>query len=183
MILTDIDLHVEIARGNIVVTPLAEGAIGTNSINVHLSRHLCIYEPENHVIDAAKPCNVRHFDIPEEGFVLLPGVLYLASTLEYTETHKHVPILHGTSSVGRLGINVHATAGFGDLGFCGYWTLEIFVIQPVKVYAGMVVGQLEYQEPKSLPETKYMDRETSTYTDKPDPKPQPSRLWKKLTRS
>jgi dCTP deaminase len=186
MILTDIDLYEEIAKKNIIVTPLAEGAVGTNSIDVHLSKFMCVYEPEfdglAEVIDAAKPCNVRYFEIPDNGIVLMPGEIYLASTLEYTETRKHVPVLEGKSSVGRLGINIHATAGFGDLGYRGHWTLEIFVVQPVRVYAGMPIGQIAYHEPKAAPETNYMDRETSTYTNDIDPKPQPSRLWKKLAK-
>ena len=69
----------------------------------------------------------------------LPG-----STLEYTETRRFVPFLEGKSSVGRLGIDIHATAGKGDVGFCNHWTLEISVSQPVRVYAGMPIGQLIY---------------------------------------
>src|SRR5690606_39518198 len=84
------------------------------------------------------------FEIPEEGYVLQPGVLYLGVTLGYTETHAHVPFLEGKSSTGRLGIDIHATAGNGDVGFCNTWTLEISVAQPVRVYAGMSIGQLIY---------------------------------------
>lgn len=82
--------------------------------------------------------------IPEEGYVLQPGVLYLARTMEYTETHKFVPMLEGRSSVGRLGISIHSTAGFGDIGFCGYWTLEISCVQPVRIYAGVEICQIYY---------------------------------------
>lgn len=181
MILTKQNLIDALNQGDIVVKPIFGDSVGTNSIDVHLSQHLCVYEPDGHVIDAKKPCNVRHFDIEPEGFVLLPGNLYLASTLEYTETLRHVPVLHGKSGVGRLGINIHVTAGFGDVGFRGHWTLEIFVVQPVKVYAGMPIGQISYHVPKSMPEVGYMQRKASTYTDANDPKPQPSRLYRKLT--
>jgi dCTP deaminase len=180
MILTKQNLIDALNQGDIVVKPIFGDSVGTNSIDVHLSPHLCVYEPDGHFLDAKKPCNVRHFDIEPEGFVLLPGNLYLASTLEYTETLRHVPVLHGKSGVGRLGINIHATAGFGDVGFRGHWTLEIFVVQPVKVYAGMPIGQISYHVPKSMPEEGYMQRKASSYTDANDPKPQPSRLYRKL---
>jgi dCTP deaminase len=84
--------------------------------------------------------------IPETGFVLWPGVLYLGHTLEYTETHQTVPLIEGRSGVGRLGIIVHVTAGFGDIGFCGDWTLEITVDYPVRVYAGVQICQICYSE-------------------------------------
>ena len=60
------------------------------------------------------------------------------------ETHAHVPFLEGKSSVGRLGIDIHATAGKGDVGYCNTWTLEISCSQPVRIYAGMPIGQLIY---------------------------------------
>ena len=82
--------------------------------------------------------------IPEEGFVLQPGILYLARTMEYTKTDKFVPMLEGRSSVGRLGISVHSTAGFGDIGFEGYWTLEISCVQPVRIYSGVEICQIYY---------------------------------------
>jgi dCTP deaminase len=65
-------------------------------------------------------------------------------TEEYTETHHTVPFLEGKSSVGRLGIDIHATAGKGDVGFCNHWTLEISCVLPVRVYHGMPIGQLIY---------------------------------------
>jgi len=84
--------------------------------------------------------------IPEEGLVLYPGTIYIGRTIERTETKGLVPCINGKSSVGRLGISIHATAGFGDIGFEGFWTLEIFVIQPVRVYPGVRIGQLYYEE-------------------------------------
>lgn len=82
--------------------------------------------------------------IPEEGFILEPGKLYLGRTMEYTKTDKFVPMLEGRSSIGRLGISIHSTAGFGDIGFCGYWTLEISCVQPVRIYPGVEICQIYY---------------------------------------
>lgn len=178
MILTKDDIFDAIANKDIVVTPLNMSSVGTNSIDVHLGGNLAVYTSE---LDASKPNDITRFEIPDEGFVLQPGVLYLAVTQEYTETLKHVPCLTGKSSIGRLGINIHATAGFGDVGFCGYWTLELFVVQPVRIFKGMPIGQIWYTEPKSLPATKYMERDSSSYIDAHNPLPQPSRLYKKFT--
>ena len=84
-------------------------------------------EAFDETLDAKKHNKVTHFEIPDDGYVLQPGVLYLGVTEEYTETHAHVPFLEGKSSIGRLGIDIHATAGKGDVGFCNCWTLEISV--------------------------------------------------------
>ena len=82
--------------------------------------------------------------IPREGLVLEPDRLYLGRTAEFTRTESYVPMLEGRSSTGRLGLFIHVTAGFGDVGFAGYWTLEIFCIQPIRIYAGAQVCQIYY---------------------------------------
>jgi len=142
MILSDQEILKEIKEGRIVIEPYTESCLGTNSYDVHLSRNLATYDST--VLDARKHNKVTHFEIPSEGYVLEPGVLYLGVTEEYTETHAHVPFLEGKSSVGRLGIDIHATAGKGDVGFCNTWTLEISCTQAVRVYGGMPIGQLIY---------------------------------------
>ena len=84
--------------------------------------------------------------IPADGMVLKPDQLYLGRTTERTETHNLVPMIEGRSSIGRLGLFVHVTAGFGDVGFCGYWTLEMFAVQPVRIYPGVPICQIFYHE-------------------------------------
>lgn len=96
-------------------------------------------------LDPKKDNKVIDIEIPEEGFILMPGILYLGTTEEYTETYGFIPNIDGRSTTGRLGIEIHRTAGFGDNGFCGKWTLEITVTHPVIVYAGMEIGQLYYE--------------------------------------
>jgi len=142
MILSDKRILEEIEKGHIVIEPYDRKCLGTNSYDVHLGKHLATYK--SRVLDAKKHNEIDHFEIPEEGFVLEPNTLYLGVTLEYTETHQHVPFLEGKSSTGRLGIDIHATAGKGDVGFCNTWTLEISCAQPVRIYAGMPIGQLIY---------------------------------------
>ena len=109
--------------------------------------------------------------------MLEPSGFYLGVTLEYTETHAHVPFLEGKSSTGRLGIDIHATAGKGDIGFCNYWTLEISVKQPVKVYAGMPIGQLIYFDVKGEIETPYNKKESAKYNNR-TALPVESMMWR-----
>ena len=129
------------------------------------------------IIDAKKHNHVEHFSIPEDGVVLKPGKPTSGSTLEYTETRQYVPFLEGKSSVGRLGIDIHATAGKGDVGFCNHWTLEISVCQSVRVYAGMPIGQLIYFKVEGNVEVDYASKSSAKYNQR-TPKPVESMMWK-----
>ncbi len=142
MILTDAKILEGIESGDIIIEPFRRECLGTNSYDVHLSKTLAVYI--DHELDAKKHNQIKYIEIGEDGFVLQPGTLYLGVTEEYTETHHAVPFLEGKSSIGRLGIDIHATAGKGDVGFCNTWTLEISCVQPVRVYSGMPIGQLIY---------------------------------------
>lgn len=128
--------------GDIVIEPFSDELLNPNSYNMTLHNELLVYEEI--VLDMKRPNRLRRYTIPEEGFVLNPNQLYLGRTIERTETHNLVPMLEGRSSVGRLGLFVHCTAGFGDIGFCGYWTLEIFAVQPVRIYPGVPICQIFY---------------------------------------
>ena len=175
MILSDKEIFQEIDKSTIVIEPYDRDCLGTNSYDVHLSKHLATYNDET--LDAKKPNSISHFEIGNEGFVLEPGNLYLGVTKEYTETHAHVPFLEGKSSVGRLGIDIHATAGKGDVGFCNTWTLEISVSHKVRVYAGMPIGQLIYFEVRGEIENFYNKKADAKYTEKTI-KPVESMMWK-----
>lgn len=164
--------------GEIVITPFDPKRVNSNSYNLRLSPQLTVYEkgwmyhtaiakqererqttlaswitvpyiPDT--LDMAQPERHVSFEIPPEGIVLYPGVLYLGSTMEYTETPDHVPTIEGRSSVGRLGLTTHVTAGFGDQGFKGTWTLELSVVQPLRVYAGVEVCQIVYSTIQGAP--------------------------------
>ncbi len=175
MILTDLAILKAIEEGDILVEPYDRNCLGTNSYDVHLSKYLACYIDD--VIDAKKHNQVEHFEIPDDGIVLQPGKTYLGSTLEYTETRSFVPFLEGKSSVGRLGIDIHATAGKGDVGFCNHWTLEISVSQPVRVYAGMPIGQLIYFKVEGEVEVDYQSKSSAKYNQR-TPKPMESMMWK-----
>ncbi len=175
MILSDTRILEEIEKGSIKIVPYNRECLGSNSYDVHLGRHLATYT--NKELDAKKHNTIEHFQIPGEGIVLQPNELYLGVTEEYTETHSHVPFLEGKSSTGRLGIDIHATAGKGDVGFCGNWTLEISVKQPVRVYAGMPIGQLIYFPVDGNIEVKYNQKKNAKYSGQPD-RPVESMMWK-----
>lgn len=130
--------------GDIKIDPFNPAALNPNSYNLTLHDELMVYEEV--VLDMAKANRVRRVAIPPEGLVLSPNQLYLGRTVERTETHNLVPQIEGRSSVGRLGLFVHVTAGFGDVGFCGFWTLEMFAVQPVRIYPGVPICQIFYHE-------------------------------------
>jgi dCTP deaminase len=175
MILSDKKILEAIESGDIVIEPYDRDCLGTNSYDVHLGKWLANYRDP--VLDARQHNQIAHFEIPKEGFVLKPGVLYLGVTEEYTETHHAVPFLEGKSSVGRLGIDIHATAGKGDVGFCNHWTLEISATQPVRIYAGMPIGQLIYFMVEGDIERFYNKKSDAKYNARTD-RPVESMMWK-----
>ena len=137
----------EIARHigkEIVIEPYDPRRLNPNSYNLSLSREMLVYE--NRVLDMKSPNPAKRIVIPEEGLQLEPGKLYLGRTNEYTKTEGFVPMLEGRSSVGRLGLFIHVTAGFGDVGCAGYWTLELFCVQPVIVYPDVEICQIYYHD-------------------------------------
>ncbi len=175
MILSDKEILRKIATGDIVIEPFDRTCLGTNSYDVHLGKYLAVYVDD--VLDAKKHNHISEIVIPDEGYVLQPGKLYLGVTQEYTETHTTVPFLEGKSSIGRLGIDIHATAGKGDVGFCNTWTLEISCVQPVKVYAGMPIGQLIYFTVEGDIENFYNKKRNAKYNQRTI-KPVESMMWK-----
>jgi len=174
MILSDVKIREALRDRRIVIRPFRRSCLGTNSYDVHLGPYLAVYEDA--ALDARRDNAVKEFRIPRDGYVLIPGQLYLGVTEEYTETHGYVPFLEGKSSVGRLGIDIHSTAGKGDEGFCNYWTLEMSVKVPVRIYAGMPVGQLIYFEISGRVERSYSKKKSAKYRTV-SRHPTPSRMY------
>ena len=164
MILSDKKILEEMQAGKIKIEPFDIEKLGTNSYDVHLGKWLSVYDED--ILDAKKHNTITHLEIPREGYVLLPSKLYLGVTEEYTETFDYVPFLEGKSSVGRLGIDIHSTAGKGDAGFCNTWTLEISVKQPVRIYAGMPVGQLIYFKMEGEIINPYNKKKSAKYNER-----------------
>lgn len=160
---------------NIIIEPFHEGHINPNSYNLTLHDELLTYEEV--VLDMRQPNRTRRLVIPEGGLVLAPNQLYLGRTVERTETHNLVPMIEGRSSIGRLGLFVHVTAGIGDVGFSGYWTLEMYSVQPIRIYPGVPICQILYHQITG-PITEYRSDKYQHNTDI-----QPSLLFKELNPS
>jgi dCTP deaminase len=166
MILSGHQIRAHLGK-EIIIEPFHDERLNPNSYNLTLHDELMIYEEL--VLDMARPNRVRRLHIPPEGLVLSPSQLYLGRTAERTETHNFVPMIEG-----RLGLFVHVTAGFGDVGFCGYWTLEMFAVQPVRIYPGVQICQIFYHQIAGLV-TEYVSNKYQHNHDI-----QPSLLFKEL---
>lgn len=141
---------------------IASKVIVYDNVQPAISNHIDRYEDiplirSNFLdpLDSKKENEYIEFIIPEEGYVLQPSVLYIGSTNEYTCSEKFIPMINGRSSIGRLGISVHVTAGFGDIGFCGTWTLEITAVEPVRIYPNMEIAQIAFHTPYGKTNMKY----------------------------
>jgi len=139
MILTDHTITAEINNGNIVVEPFIPENLGTNSIDLTLSNTLVLYTES--VLDVRKKNLSVPVIIPPEGIILQPGIVYLASTVEYTETLRHVPVLMGK------------------------WTLELIAVQRIKIYPGMKIAQIVYHEISEMPKVSYDKKEDAKYSN------------------
>jgi dCTP deaminase len=136
MILTGLAIKSAVKSGDVVIQPFNETNINPNSYNYHLDGSLLVLG------DRGKP--QRKVSLLPEGYVLRPGKVYLGSTLERIGSDRYVTLLLGRSSVGRLGIFLNVTADLGHVGSCSHWTLELTVVQPVRVYPMMKIGQVSF---------------------------------------
>jgi len=127
---------------DIKITPFNQTQLNPNSYNLKLHNELMVYNSVH--LDMKENHEISMLVIPKEGLCLEPNKLYLGRTVEFTETNNLVPMIEGRSSIGRLGLFVHVTAGFGDVGFKGFWTLEIFCVQPIRIYPFVEICQIYY---------------------------------------
>jgi dCTP deaminase len=184
-VLSDVSLRARIGAGRLVVDPLAADAIQPASIDVRLGDGLRIWNGHDHghghvdlrrdQADAWDACRlIADDDMAKEGgpyWWLWPGNLYLGATLERVEVPDDLLChLHGRSSLGRLGVVIHQTAGLVDPGWRGRLTLEIAVAFPTILRPGQPIGQLTFERLTTPAERPYGGR----YQD--DAGPTPSRL-------
>lgn len=142
MILTGSQIVSEVNHDSIIIEPFATHLLNPNSYNYRLGNRLTVLE--NEILDPKEAPKTQTFTIPSEGFVLLPHQLYLGHTLEKIGSKAFTTSLIGRSSVGRLGLFLQITADLGQLGNAHQWTLELKVVQPLRVYAGMKIGQVSF---------------------------------------
>lgn len=142
MILTGNKIREEVNNKNINIEPYEEKLLNPNSYNYRLSN--IIYEVKDNTIDPRIKTNIKKIELSEDGYVLMPNKLYLASTYEKIGSSKYVTQLIGRSSVGRLGLFLQVTAPLGHVGCNHCWTLELRVVQPLKIYPRMKIGQVTF---------------------------------------
>jgi dCTP deaminase len=148
LILTGSEITQEVAKGNITLQPFRKDLLNPNSYNYRLGDHLLTLEDS--VLDARRKPTTRRIDLPATGYVLRPGRIYLGYTFEIIGSTAFVPSLIGRSSLGRLGLFLQITADLGHVGTRHKWTLELTVVQPLKVYPGMRIGQVSFWQPEGL---------------------------------
>lgn len=144
MILTKSEIVKQVTQGHIVIDPFDAKLVNPNSYNYHLGETLI--ELDDLVIDPATSTSGTTLRLDDTGFVLVPGRVYLGSTQERIGSDRFVTSLIGRSSVGRLGLFVQITADLGNLGAKHQWTLELTVVQPLRIYPGMHIGQVSFWE-------------------------------------
>ena len=164
MILSDSEIIKAIKLGDIVIEPYNPEQLNPNSYDVTLDNIIATYS--NDVLDSRKHNRVTRRTIPPEGMTLYPNTLYLSTTVERVNSRLYRPSINGKSSIGRLGISIHITAGYGDVGFSGNsWTLEITVVHPVIIYPNMRIGQIEFCEVRGKVITPYNKKKGSKYNE------------------
>jgi dCTP deaminase len=187
MILSDRDLKIELESGRVVVDPFGVNAIQPSSIDLRIGRHFRIFANTRYpYIDVRKPMEdlTELVEVTgEEPFILHPGEFVLGTTLERVAIPDDlVGRLEGKSSLGRLGLLIHSTAGFVDAGFAGNLTLELSNVAnlPITLYPGMKIGQISLFRMSSPAENPYgSSRLGSKYVDQVGPTP--SRYWENFT--
>jgi len=181
-ILTKSAIQNAMEAGQIVISPFHEIALTPNGYDLHLGKNMLMLQP-GRTVDVRQDVSSKYVPVypePDGSLRLEPGRTYLGVTHEYTATYAHLPILEGKSSCARMGISIHLTAGFGDVGFCGHWTLEITVTNPTPLIPGMPIGQLVYHTIEGESGVTYSDVGSYNNAGSDSPMPGIPNMFKKL---
>jgi dCTP deaminase len=142
MILTGPQIRRAVRKREIVIDPFHVSQLGPNSYDFRLGERCGVYA--SRVLDSKKQNAFRTFLLSSHGLLLSPKRLYLVNIAETMGSKKFVPIIRGRSSVGRLGLFIDITADLIDLGSINQWTLQLHCVQPVRIYPGMLIGQVTF---------------------------------------
>jgi dCTP deaminase len=142
MILTGKRILKEWQQGRIRIDPFDDKQLNPNSYDFRLGPELKVYE--NYILDPKQHNKTRTIAIPPGGFVIMPGRIYLGYTSETMGSDCFVPIIRAKSSIARLGLFVHVTADLIDIGSHNQWTLQLNPVQPVRLFADMLIGQVTF---------------------------------------
>ncbi|WP_455834126.1 dCTP deaminase [Pseudarthrobacter siccitolerans] len=146
MILTGPEIQKQVSQGAITIEPFSQDQVNPNSYDFRLASTLLTYD--DHTLDAAAPNPSSAIEIPEDGMVLRPDRVYLGATAEKMGSNNFVPIIRGKSSIARLGLFINITADLIDLGSFNNWTLQLHAVQPLRIYPGMLIGQVTFWIPQ-----------------------------------
>ena len=162
MILSDRTIREEIESGRIGIDPLGEGCIQPSSVDLHVDRYFRVFRNHSQRVIDVKENQEELTELVEavgsEALILHPGEFVLGSTVERVRLPEDlVGRLEGKSSLGRLGLLIHSTAGFVDAGWDGFLTLELSNVAnlPITVYPGMKIGQISFLRMTTAAETPY----------------------------
>jgi dCTP deaminase len=179
MVLSDRTIRSEIEAGRIVFDPYDESMVQPSSVDVRVDRRFRVFHNARYpFIDVRRPMDdlTEAVEVAEdEPFILHPGEFVLGQTLERVRLPSDlVARLEGKSSLGRLGLLIHSTAGFVDAGFEGNLTLELSNVAnlPITIYHGMPIGQISFMRMDGPVEAPYGSEETgSKYQGQAEPTP------------
>jgi len=183
MILSDKSIKEKLKAGEISISPFSQDSLQPASYDLHLDNNIMYFNTDgNNIIDVKKPVDdlMVKTQISDSGFVIEPHQLVLANVIEITGVDsKHVGRLEGKSSLARIGLIIHATAGFLDPGNKLRLTLEMVNLSPlpIRIYAGMKIAQIAFEELDTPCEKPYGSKSlNSKYSG--DLTVQASRMWK-----
>ncbi|WP_435192292.1 dCTP deaminase domain-containing protein [Streptomyces sp. bgisy126] len=146
MILTGTEIERERTNGRITIEPFTPEQVNPNSYNFRLGKTLRVYQEMP--LDARRTNDFEEIEIPDDGYVLEPGRLYLAHTVETLGSEHYAPTFAARSSVARLGLFINLSASLGDIGYTGQWTLQLYSMNRVRVYPGINIGQMMWWRPQ-----------------------------------
>ncbi|MFD8261356.1 deoxycytidine deaminase [Streptomyces griseoluteus] len=144
MILTGPEIVRQRGQGALTIEPFDAGQINPQSYNYRLGPTLLVHRRQ--VADTRGDHDLEEITIPEDGMVLWPRTVYLGTTVETLGSSEYAMRLIGRSSLGRLGLFLQYSADLGHRGSSHRWTLELEATQPIRVYAGMTIGQVQFWE-------------------------------------
>jgi len=179
MVLSDKHIKEGLEKGSIVIEPLADGCVQPSSVDLHVDRYFRVFRNDTTPFIDPKQAQEDLTELVEvedgRAFILHPGEFVLGSTLERVALGPDlVARLEGKSSLGRLGLLIHSTAGFVDAGWDGHLTLELSNVAnlPIAIYPGMKIGQISFLQMTSEAEQPYGSGATgSKYKGQQGPTP------------
>ena len=188
MILSDVSIHKALAEGRIIIDPLMDGGVQPSSVDLRVDRYFRVFRNDTTPFIDPKLAQEDLTELvevsSENRFILHPGEFVLGSTLERVALPDDIVArLEGKSSLGRLGLLIHSTAGFVDAGWDGHLTLELSNVAnlPIAIYPGMKIGQISFLQMTTSAEHPYGSGAAgSKYQGQRGPTP--SRYWQNFSK-